>query len=158
MQLPILLSVLCNTIFCLTILQIPVGCIIVKSSKSACAMTMPAWRGHNMPMSSVHSKTRSRLICSFFIFINRRWKHTMMQWTKHAMQWNNDTIIELIKIEAITRKKSSISFRIWTFYKKIVVDCCMVWYQSPYPCMLCFVLLSVKGSQFFIMTYNCTEI
>ena len=46
--------------------EIPVERIIGTSSRSAGAMTMPARRGHNMPMSSVHSKTRSRQ--SIFIF------------------------------------------------------------------------------------------
>ena len=41
--------------------QIPVERIIGMSSRSAGAMTMPARCGHNMLMSSVHSKTRSRL-------------------------------------------------------------------------------------------------
>ena len=56
--------------------EIPVVCITKTSSRSTGAMTMPAWRGHRMPISSVRSKTCSHL--NIFI-LDQSAKQTMQQ-------------------------------------------------------------------------------
>ena len=93
--------------------------MILTSSRSACAMTMPARRGHNMPMSSPHSKTPSRLTISFST--TTTWIDVKV--TKQTKQWNIH-IQNRSKIETTISNKSNnvLTVRMWKLHKKIV-DC-----------------------------------